>query len=280
MGLHYVPRLYLRGFADAAERLWAFDRAERRHFFSTIDNVGQESKFYPDDLERIFCSEVESPAAPVFHAIRKREEIYFDDKEVLAKYLAAQLKRVPAGKKLYHAVFPAVAKEILSGVSSRIDILVEEDPALEGIGRRRKAKVDELLDRASSEPPNEIWCDTIRPEYLETIAGAIRTMSWRFFYIRGAGQFLTSDNPVFFFSRLGLGGENSELSFPIAHDIVMCADRRSESDLRYFEASSQLAKEVNRRTISVASRYVYARENESWVASFSLKDHKRLNSIR
>jgi len=280
MGLHYVPKLYLRGFANRDERLWAFDRAARRCFWSTIDNVAQQSKFYSDELEQIFCSEVETPAAPVFRAIRERDGIDSNGKEIIARYLAAQLKRVPAGKQRYHEIFPAVATEMLSGVSSRIDSLVEENPSLVEIGKRRKAEVDELLERYARDPPNAIWYDTIGPKYLDTIADAIRTMNWRFFCIKDNSQFLTSDNPVFFFSGLGLGGADSQLSFPVVHDIVMCADRRFGSDLQFFEASSQLVKEVNRRTISVASRFVYARDNEPWVAPFSFKDHTRLKSIR
>jgi hypothetical protein len=280
MGLHYVPKLYLRGFADGDERLWTFDRAERRYFFSTIDNVAQQSKFYSDELERIFCSEVETPAAPVFRAIREQGRIDSKRKEIIARYLAAQLKRVPAGKQRYQESFPAVAAEILSGVSSRIDSLVAEDPSLEEIGKRRKAEVDELTERYTRDPPNEIWYDTIGPKYLDTIADAIRTMNWRFFCVKDSGQFLTSDNPVFFFSGLGLGGAVSELSFPVAHNMVMCADRRFGSDLQFFEASSQLVKEINRRTISVVSRFIYARHNEAWVAPFSFKNHTRLNSIR
>lgn len=280
MGFHYVPKLYLRGFADRDDRLWTFDRAEGRYYFSTINNVAQQSKFYSDELERIFCSEVETPAAPVLRALRAREPIDSNGKEVIARYLAAQLKRVPAGKQRYRENLPEVAAEIRSGISSRIDSLVQEDQSFEEIGQRRKAEVDELIERYTREPPDSIWYDTLGPKYLDTISNAIRTMSWRFFVINDGYQFLTSDNPVFFFSGLGLGASDSELSFPVAHDLVMCADRRSTSDLQLIEASSQLVKEVNRRTISNASRFIYARDNEAWVAPFSFKNHTKLNSIR
>ena len=280
MGLHYVPKLYLRGFANHDGRLWTFDRAERRHYCSTINKVAQQSKFYSDELERTFCSEVETPAAPVLRAIREKEQVDSNGKEVVARYLAAQLKRVPAGKQRYRESFPGVAGEILGEVSSRIDSLVQEDQRFEEIGQRRKAEVDDMIERYTREPPDSIWYDTLGSKYLNTISDAIRTMSWRFHVTQDGSQFLTSDNPVFFFGGLGLGGADSELSFPVAHDVVMCGDRRSTSDLQFFEASSQLVKEVNRRTVSVASRFVYARDNAAWIAPFSFKNHTKLNSIR
>lgn len=42
---HYVPRTYLKYFADE-ERIWIFDKVQRRSFQNSISNVAQERFFY------------------------------------------------------------------------------------------------------------------------------------------------------------------------------------------------------------------------------------------
>ena len=281
MGRHYVPRLYLRGFADERERLWAFDRRTKKEFCSNIDNLAQETKFYPDELEATFSQEIETPVAPILTAVRARAGIRPQDKAPIARYFAAQLKRVPAGKKRYTATFPDVARNAASAVSERIDALVEETPDLADLGAKRKREVSALIGRYVDDPPDGIWYDTLTPEKLDLLCEAIRSMRWRFFCVDdSADQFLTSDNPVFYFDALGLGHDDAELSIPVSRDLVLCADRRRGGDLEFFPASPQLVKEINRRTVRATTRFVFAHANDSWVASFCYKEHPRLKSIR
>lgn len=280
MGRHYVPRLYLRGFADEREMIWTFDRKEKNDFFASIENVAHETKFYPDELEDVFSREIETPTSPILRSIRARERINSEQKAVISRYFAAQLKRVPAGKERYVSLFPEVARNIESAVVQHIDALVEETPNLAKIGHKRKIEVSALVDKYVSDPPDTIWYDTLTPEKLDSIGEAIRTMTWRFFYTKGKHQFLTSDNPVFFFGALGLGNEDSELSVPLSRDIVLCADRRPSRDLEFSEATPPLVKEINRRTVALATRFVFAHTKQTWVAPFCYKDHRQLKSIR
>ena len=43
---HYVPRLYLKQWADEDDKIWCLDRERNHIFHSKITRVAQESFFY------------------------------------------------------------------------------------------------------------------------------------------------------------------------------------------------------------------------------------------
>lgn len=279
MGRHYVPKVYLRHFA-ISEQLWAFDRQIARAFRTHIDNLAQQTKYYSDELEDYFAREIEGPVPTVIRAIREKRDLGDDQRNILARFLTAQLKRVPAGKERFHANFDHVADSVRHSTNEQIDSLVERDPSLAEIGRRRKDEVHSIIARYKDAPPDDIWYDVLGPDHLDNISNAVSSMRWYFFHAGEGEQFLICDNPVFFFSGLGLGNPEAELSFPVSHDVVLCADRRQGPHMFHTEARRQVVVEVNRRTVSNATRFVFARECQSWVERFAYGKSHKLRSIR
>jgi hypothetical protein len=104
-------------------------------------------------------------------------------------------------------------------------------------------------------------------------------MKWRFFTAPSGHGFLTGDNPVFYFKSLGLGHAASEVSFPISTEVALVASWVENHREGFFEAPSQVVKELNRRTASFASELVYFWRPESWVVSLLDKTEHRFNSI-
>lgn len=279
MGRHYVPKVYLRNFADG-EQLWAFDRELQRNFPSHIDNLAQQNKYYSDELEDHFSKEIETPVESIFSAIRSKDQLSVEQRSMFSTFLSLQLKRVPEGKRRFHANFDRVADEVRNSTNSQIDSLVEKDPSLITIASQRKQEVHALVEKYKQAPPDNIWFQVLAGKRFDRIAEAIATMRWYFLHAPSGTQFLTSDNPVFHFSSYGLGSNNAELSLPIGHNIAMCADRRAGVDLAHVDTNRQLVQEINRRTVCNATRFVYARYRWHWVAKFAYKKQFKLNSIR
>ncbi len=281
MGHHYVPRHYLRGFApDLGHHLWAYDRAEKRKFQTQVKNLAQETKFYSEELETQLANEVEGPANAVIDKIRAKAKIDANEKRNLAKYLVAQWRRVPKGFQRFKRNLPKISDEVGRSVLNRIDELIKSEPDFKEIGEKRKADVIKILLGYENNPPVEIWHRAISQDmYVESI-GKMAQMTWTFISCTGKDFFLTSDNPVFFFSNEGIGNKTSELSFPISSDIALWATHRADLSEGFVSASPDAIREINRRTVSNSTRFVFSGRDEGWILPFVTKNSWRLNRIR
>ena len=103
-------------------------------------------------------------------------------------------------------------------------------------------------------------------------------MTWRFFTCEKPNAFLTNDNPVFIFKHIGIGNKYSELTFPISSYITLWATWRY-IDEGYFPANNHVIKEINRRTASEATRFIYFSKNRDWVVTLANKKEHPLSFI-
>jgi hypothetical protein len=106
---------------------------------------------------------------------------------------------------------------------------------------------------------------------------ALSLMTWRFVVCKDKEFFLTSDDPVFILS--GIKNPESEVSFPISKSIALWATWRQDLEEGFFEATRQVVKEINRRTISNALNFVYTPEKASWINKILSKKNIRLSRI-
>ena len=104
-------------------------------------------------------------------------------------------------------------------------------------------------------------------------------MNWLFLRSQ-ADQFLTGDNPVFFFEHEGIGKPTSELTFPLSSNLALWATRLPRPSMQYLAASPAGVREINRRTAHNSVRFVYSKANEPWVLPFVLKKQWRLTRLR
>lgn len=71
----------------------------------------------------------------------------------------------------------------------------------------------------------------------------------------------------------------SEVTFPISSNIALSASWRQDLKEGYFTTISQVVKELNRRTCSFATRYVFHSLEEEWVLPLLTKDKLQLNRL-
>ncbi|MEJ2745699.1 MAG: DUF4238 domain-containing protein, partial [bacterium] len=104
------------------------------------------------------------------------------------------------------------------------------------------------------------------------ISFTISQMTWTFFTCNEYPAFLTSDNPVYYPRRLGLGNPACELSFPISNSISLFATWRKNLREGYFPTRPGFVKEMNRRLASITTRYAFHGKDESWILPFLSKN--------
>ena len=281
MGDHYVPQYYLKGFSSCdGKSIWAFDKEDKRKFETQVKSIGNITGFYSREVEQYLANTIEGPANEVLKKIRDHEEITDIDKTVLAEYMAVMFKRVPKAKERLNKRAPSMCKDLYKEISEELLQTATLQPEKRHIAERRISEIKEILDRYSKEPPRKIWLDNIPPERSPRIVAALASMTWRFLECDDTVGFITSDNPLFYFTDMGVGKPESEVTFPISKDIVLWGTWRTDLPTGYLHAGSQIVKEMNRRIVSEATRYVFAVKDAVWILPFVTKKNWNLNLIR
>ena len=281
MGNHYIPQYYLRGFCPGFGRtIWVYDKQKTRKFPTHIKSIANECGLYPQELERYLAEDIENPANHVLDKIRNLEHLTLTDKITLSNYIAVMWKRVPEGKKRLKENSPEIIADLREKYLRHLDDTVLKYPAKADLARRRKQEINEILDRFSKEPPLDIWHQAIPIECTPGMIAGLVSMTWRFLVFDKKEVFLSGDNPVFFFSDIGIGRPDSELSFPISSHITLWATRKTDLSEGYFPTNMNIVKEMNRRIASIASRFIFCANDEDWILPFVTKRYRKLNMIR
>lgn len=269
MGDHCVPRAYLRAFCDAprSEYLFAYERHTGRCFRSNVKNVAQERGFFPKDVERRLEQEIESPANVVLQKIRARQQISETEKVTLATYMATLMKRVPSHRQWLAGRIPDQLNETFGKLVEGLKELRQGRPDLASKIDHRLLQVQTLRNAYEEKLPPGLLERVNEPWPGVNVVAALAAMTWRLCTADGPSFFVTSDNPLFFFSCWGVASQLSEVSFPIDTRLVLHGSFQPGRDCCYSPVSQQLVKELNRRAVSVAKRHIFYFRREEWLAS-------------
>lgn len=280
MGHHYLPQYYLKGFSETVDNmLWAYEKGSGKKFNTQIKSLANINDFYSHETEQYLANDIEGPANEVLDKIRGRHLINDDDKNTFAKYMAVMWKRVPRGKEDLKKMAPRIADGIAKKLSSDLDNAIAKNPQNAEFIEKRRKEIDDIVSTYAVNPPKDIWLKNIPPERTPRIVEALNAMTWTFWEFNQSPVFLTCDNPLFYFTSMGVGRPDSELSFPISSHIILWATWRTDLPRNFIKASSQIVKEFNRRTVDNAGRYIFHAREESWVESFIKKGNWKLNRI-
>lgn len=277
MGHHYVPQFYLRGFTDG-NTIWVHDRNERRHFPSQPKTIANENNLYTDEIERHFANVIEGPANPAIEKVRECEPLTESDRLALAKYIVALWKRVPEARSRVAARLPEIAASVRQEIHNGLTATAVEDPSLASLAEKRKNEVNNIIERVERERPPTIWRQSLATESSDSVITSLLSMQWRFLRSERL-QFLTCDNPVFFFENEGIGRPTSELTVPFSSTVALWASRLPTPAATYLDARPAAVREINRRVAKNATRFVYAQRLEGWILPFVCKRGHSLNRL-
>ncbi len=284
MGLHYVPRKYLAGFCEPGSdrMLWQYDKQRDSFARVSLSTAANEADFYPAEVEVQLANDVEAPANVVIEKLRAGQAVTSKERADLAFYIATMLKRVPASRKKGMELLPSVLEETVRETKELIIRMGQQgliDPALQA---RRLAEAEAAAKKFSKQPPPETLERVNSPWPSEQMIASVYFMSWRLLTTVGPSYFMTSDNPVFFFTCYGLQGEQAELVFPISSDLALhgCWQPLRLKEKQLLKAPQQFVKEFNRRIANAATRFIFYRQNAEWIRTVSQKTEPYLNRIR
>lgn len=251
---HYVPRRYLRHFADN-EHFYAYDKQKKEQRAGSVDDYASERFFYDVDfgalkqeiLERDpdfqFDSEMEQLLKEVDeqhieHWFAENVETWLFDPidKIISSYTMCnpqQLKSISviddysrASLSIYVALQVIRAKEFRESVIEmyeRLPLLLmkkmaktqEDKEALDTIELKVKNKNHKKLIHA------QFLMDM---EYVTDFAEKLGQKIWMVGFNQTGIPFITSDNPIVKFGHDGLQGFNSkgiEIFFPLNRDLIL-----------------------------------------------------------
>ena len=276
---HVLPQLYLKGFMIPSDEphLWVYKSGQPFHpgYGRTTDNpfkqsvrlAGAERDFYADPLpggskdfdtfENILES-LEKPADPIFRKLRASERIDEKEKLVFAQYIILTMRRVWSSRE-------EMTRRVTQPGSYRpTDHLFRKL----NVARTPKAEADimEAWQRIVKTPGVAVQFHNrlaaASPDSFLVVA--LQKMRW-IFYVAPAGYcFVTSDNPAWH-PKIGLGKSIAELSFPISASIALVATWSKCANEGFTNATAQIVREVNRRTIHSTEKNVFASRAEEWI---------------
>ena len=277
---HYIPQFYLRGFIDPANEpyLWVYEKgcAEikpvsakdaglEKDYHSFTNSKGQKDT---ESIENV-VQKIEDATARVFERIKNQEELIEEERHTLATFLSLMLTRVPNYRRNTEKTMGELLKHIAMMDASNIDWLRGNMDTYEQVTGESLGMSPEEFQKTILEGDYEL---STSPEFSlrmmsVDLSDAFLDKTW--FYIKATDRvkFVTSDNPLFYHDPTrkrdsywpeGLADENTEVTFPISKELTLAATRRKGVRPGYIPVSHQVVKDINRRTVMSALRFVYS----------------------
>lgn len=259
MGKHYVPQFLLQGFTRNG-RFLVFDKTQVKWFPSQPKSVANEGDLWPDETETFVTEKIENPANHAIEQLRNRLPLSQQNREALARYIAFLWKRVPANREQFNRNIPKVGERIRKELNLNLKTT------------NQNAVANAYIDKLIAERPPELWQTSIRTGFTLDVPGAIADMQWQVLHTDDQ-LYLASDNPLFFFRLDGMGRPTSEITLPLGSRSALVGYNRSRGGPLHVDANPCHVKEINRRTVSKATRFIFAEEQLAWMTLFVRKEH-------
>ena len=261
MGQHFTPQEYLRHFACAGEPdlIWAYAKESHEFKRLPIKNVAQASDFYSAEDERMLSDEIEAPAHEPLNKLRARQDITATDREAIALYLASMYLRGPRMKR----------KRMEMAIRDGRDMIAK---SLQEMGVMASAEVIDRFAEPYTRPSEKD--SIVRSQWkAHDVAECIRQMNWLIVAVRKDSSFVVADHPLYFNERQGIKAREAEITFPLAHNIGFIASwSGSRAATRFVDEDpavparlDRIARQMNRRAVFQADRFVFSRERSLWI---------------
>jgi len=277
---HYLSEFYLRGFVDPYNKpyVWLYEKGNKiirkaspkdlcvlKEYYSFTTPEGEKDS---ESFEN-FLAMIETKVAPIFKRIEIGEIPEEDERWWFSFFIAFMMTRVPNYRdNVENAVADFIRKfsKICASNPESFKFSVEQ------FEREKGKKLDK--------PPEELrkyilggnYNIVVNPQLslgMTTVACDLAPlfyhMKWQFLRATDKYGFVTCDNPVYRFDPnpgpppfdgVGLLNRNIEVTFPVSRDLTILGTW--EGVEKYIQTNNNQVKEINRRTISSASRFVFA----------------------
>lgn len=287
---HYLPRFYLRGFADHRQRVRRYSRDAAKPVVMSVENAAVECGFYAyvdaagekqEHVEELLAT-IEHQAARALRRMVDQRAVppNREDRAAIAIFLALQIMRTPEQRRQLAALADFTEKLMLRGIGEQEvrERLGEAGAPPSEDDVRAAMDVVTNLDDYRFEPHSNEHIRLMLNVAME-IAPLLMTKTWLLGIVQApeARGLITGDRAVIAHtpperqrSGLGIGLDNAEgVYFPIDRQHLLCLARPEDIDRAY--AFPLLAPHVE------FAQHLVARACFRWV--FQHPDEPDISSI-
>lgn len=281
MGHHYVPRQHLRRFANKNEAngVWMYDKQTRRFCEAGIASVAQENGYYDLEIEKALADVVEGPGKIAIDKLLNRENIENADRSNLSLYFMIMLTRGPRQRKKSLGHAPEALTEIIAETEAEIRRWIANEPG-NPLAQRRLEELEQVRAKFSAELPQSVLDQIRRPFWSERTVECIHNMFWHVVPAPPGTHFVTCDTPAHFFDCYGVGTLESEYTITLSKDFALIGEHKRNWGIGYEKPHAQIAKEINRRILSHAERFIFSPRKADWIDAVAQKKEPYLSQIR
>jgi hypothetical protein len=264
---HYVPKFYLKGFTDEqnSDKVYVYEKGKNEAFQTQVKSIGNELGLYTDELETVLANDIENATNPILQKLRDFQNITTDEKYTLSRYMITMRLRVPKLRNWLIEKSPKFLDETFYSIEGQLRDLAARHPDKTDLVEQRIQDLRDMRVNKADELVREVWLKNIPVSMDKRTVQTLAKMEWRFMHYEGEQFFLTSDNPLFYFESIGIGNEKSEVTFPLAKNLVLWAKWQMNIPPGFHRARTQFVKGVNRRTISSAMKYIFSPIATDWI---------------
>lgn len=236
---HFVPKFYLRNFADNKKRIRMYERASKKKpIVTSVSNAAVESGFYTvieesgeesQKVERLLAVIEGEAKAAIVRLLKGQFPPDPESRNFLALFLALQILRTPEHRRQYEASVDYVQKVLLEGWTPDY---AHERLEQAGIKPSDEA-VAEIMDVVQNPDryrfvPHQNEHIKIMLSVASQIASVIGARAWLLGHCKTT-TFITGDHPVVWNSRpsetsryVGVGiGNADEVYYPLDRHHVL-----------------------------------------------------------
>lgn len=277
---HYVPRFYLEGFIDPKNKpyIWIYEKGKQyikkatakdiaveKHYYSFITETGtKDSETFEDAF-----AELETKSAPILQNIKSGEAINDQEKQTLSYFIAYTMTRVPNYRKNIESIGGKLIKKSMKMIVSDKEVFKNKVNKLEKErGEKFKHTVEDYIEAIQKDlidvkvhPGFSLGMIGIAKE----LAPIFYKMDWAFLKATDEYDFLTSDNPLYYFDPtyspktfdgIGLLHNNIEVYFPISRNIMLIGTWKNFKG--YHQLKNKHVRDINKRTVIFALRFIFS----------------------
>lgn len=298
---HYVPKFYLKRFADSKDQVFVFDKFENKDFRTHINNIAQETYFYdfPGELlsleerqlvENAFaefdnwCAKIIQNFFEEITVRRKgkkptqRKILHKKEKIQLAEFMVLQLFRTKEFRETWIEMSEKAFQVILE------KFIIPSNP----ITAPDKYKVEYNRDFASVDQAAFVFNE----ETLRTFVGILVSHIWLIGLNETKKTLWTSDHPFTrrahlkrdFISHTGIASPGIEIAFPLSPRVILILFERTyfkrinNLDGRIVQLNEDNVDYYNSLQMYSSYRQIYSSDDNFELAKEICRKHPELCS--